>query len=140
MHGRYMHSISEVIILNNDQHQHKKTATTNNRINSKIKQQHTTFVDWCYCLREVLIQKMFVSCLQVCLAWTTILLPNRPGEQTKTQAIFAGCACVEDDWEQLIQYATSHWDILHKTAAPQLFSLIVPLMMIPIGSFSAYPK
>ena len=46
----YMRSISEVIILNNDQHEHKKTATTNYRIKSKIKQQHTTFVDWCYCL------------------------------------------------------------------------------------------
>ena len=55
-----MHSISEVIILNNDKHQDKKTATTNNRIKSKIKQQHTTFVDWCYCLREVLFQKVFV--------------------------------------------------------------------------------
>ena len=55
-----MHSILEVIILNNDQHQHKKTATTNNRIDSKIKQQHTTFVDWCYCLREVLFQKVTV--------------------------------------------------------------------------------
>ena len=66
-----MHPISKVIILNNDQHQHKKIAkiaTTNNRINSKIKQQHTTFVDWCYCLREVLFQKMFGCCLQVCLA------------------------------------------------------------------------
>ena len=72
-----MHPISEVIILNNDQHQHKKTATTNNRIKSKIKQQHTTFIDWCYCFRDVLFQKMFVCCLQVCLAWTTILLPNR---------------------------------------------------------------
>ena len=41
LHRHYIHSISEVIILNNDPHQHKKTATTNNRINSKIKQQHT---------------------------------------------------------------------------------------------------
>ena len=76
-----MHSISEVIILNNDQHQHKKkTATTNNRINSKIKQQHTAFVDWCYCLRQVLFQKMFVSCLQVYLARKTDYLPNKQGE------------------------------------------------------------
>ena len=52
----------------NNPKQHKKTTTTNNRINSKIKQQHTTFVNWCYCLREVLFQKMFVCCLQVCLA------------------------------------------------------------------------
>ena len=51
-----MHSISEVIILNNDKHQHKKITWTNNRINRKIKQQHTTVVDWCYCLREVLFQ------------------------------------------------------------------------------------
>ena len=32
-----MHSISGVIVLNNDLYQHKKTAMTNNRINSKIK-------------------------------------------------------------------------------------------------------
>ena len=76
----YMHFISEVIILNNHRHQHKKTATTNNKINSKIKQQHKTFVDWCYCLMEVLFQKLFGCCLQVYLAWTTILLPNRQGE------------------------------------------------------------
>ena len=74
----------------------KKTISTNNRINAKIKQQHTHFVDWCYCLREVLCKKMFVCCLQVCLAWTTILLPNRQGEKPKTCPIFAGCACVED--------------------------------------------
>ena len=53
-----MHPISEVIILNNDQHQHKKTATTNNRINSKIKQQHKTLVDWCYCDIDILSEKM----------------------------------------------------------------------------------
>ena len=33
-------SISEVIILNNDQHKHQKTVSSNNRINSKIEQQH----------------------------------------------------------------------------------------------------
>ena len=94
-----MHSISEVLIPNNDQHQLNKTATTNNRINSKIKQQHTTFVNWCYCLRKVLFQKMFVRCSQVYLAWTTIPLPNRQGEQTETASIIAGPVCVEDEHE-----------------------------------------
>ena len=36
----YVLSISEVVILNNDQHQHQKIMSTNNRINWKIKQQH----------------------------------------------------------------------------------------------------
>ena len=55
-----IYSISEVIILNNDQHQHQKTISTYNRISSKIKQQHTTFVDWCYGLREVLFDKVWL--------------------------------------------------------------------------------
>ena len=38
------------LLLNNDQH--KKTISTNNRINSKINQHLTPFVDWCYCGRE----------------------------------------------------------------------------------------
>ena len=46
-----MHSISEVIILNNDQHQHQKIISTNNKINCRIKRQHTTVANWCYCLR-----------------------------------------------------------------------------------------
>ena len=50
--------ISEVIILNNGQHQHQKTISTNSRINSEIKQQHTTFVDRCYCVREVSFWKV----------------------------------------------------------------------------------
>ena len=58
----------------------QKTATTNNMINLKIKQQHKTVVDRCYCLREVLFQKMFAGSLQVCFAWTTIFLQNRQGE------------------------------------------------------------
>ena len=54
----YTYSISEAVILNNDQHRHQKIISTNNRINLKIKQQHTTFVNWCFCLREVLFQKV----------------------------------------------------------------------------------
>ena len=61
-----IYSISEVIILSNDQHQHQETISTNNRINSTIKQ-HTTFVDWCCCLREVLFQKV---CLLVVYKFT----------------------------------------------------------------------
>ena len=56
----YMHFNSELIILNNDQHQHQKIISTNNRIKSKIKQQHTTSVNWCYCLIEVLFQKVYL--------------------------------------------------------------------------------
>ena len=58
----YMYSISEVLILNNDLQQHQKIILTNNRTNQKIKQQHTTFVNWCYCLREALSQlvRLFV--------------------------------------------------------------------------------
>ena len=47
----YMHPISEVIILNNDQHQHQKIISTSNRINWRIRRQHTTVVNWFYCLR-----------------------------------------------------------------------------------------
>ena len=36
----------------------KKTISTNSRINSKNKQHDTTFVDWYYCLREVLFEKV----------------------------------------------------------------------------------
>ena len=55
-----IYAISEVIILNNVQHKHQKAIATNNMIASKIKQQHTTFVSWCYCLREVLFQKVYL--------------------------------------------------------------------------------
>ena len=34
--------------------------------NSKIKQQYTSFVDWCYCLREVFLRKC------VCLLFTSL--------------------------------------------------------------------
>ena len=33
-------------------------TSTNNRINSKINQQRIIFVDWCYCGREVLFEKV----------------------------------------------------------------------------------
>ena len=52
----YTYSISEAVIINNDQHQHQKTILTNNMINLKIKQQHTAVVNWCYCHNEVLFQ------------------------------------------------------------------------------------
>ena len=54
----YIHTISEAIILNSDQHQHQKNISINNWINWKIKQQHTTFVNCCYCLREAMFQLM----------------------------------------------------------------------------------
>ena len=47
----FIHSNSEVIILNNDQHQHQKIISTNNRINWRIKRQHTTVDNLSYCLR-----------------------------------------------------------------------------------------
>ena len=52
----YMHPISEVIILNNDQHQHQKMISTNNRINWRIRLQQTTVVNWFYDLWWVLFQ------------------------------------------------------------------------------------
>ena len=75
-----MHSISEKIILNNDQHQHKRTATTNNRINSKIKQQHTTFVAWCYYLRS------FVS-ENGCLLFTSLPFKDNNSLARQTRGI-----------------------------------------------------
>ena len=75
----YIYSISELTILNNDQHQYQSIILTNNRINSKINQHLAPFVDWCYCGREVLIEK-------VCLVFTSLsctennFLPNRQGE------------------------------------------------------------
>ena len=51
LNREYVHSNSEVIILNNDQHQLQKIISTNNQINWRIKRQHTTIVNWCYCLR-----------------------------------------------------------------------------------------
>ena len=53
-----IYAISEVIILNNDQHQQQKAISTKNSINSKINQHLTPFVDWCYCGREVLFEKV----------------------------------------------------------------------------------
>ena len=41
----YIYSVSEVIILNNDKHQDKKTMSTKNRINSKINKYLTPFAD-----------------------------------------------------------------------------------------------
>ena len=46
-----MRLTSEVIILNNDQHQHQKIISTNNRINWRIRRQHTTVVNRFYGLR-----------------------------------------------------------------------------------------
>ena len=74
--GPDIYAISEVIILNNDQRQHQKTISTNDRINSKINQHLTHFVNLCYCGREVLFEK-------VCLLFASLsymenyFLPNR---------------------------------------------------------------
>ena len=95
-----MHSISEVLIPNNDQHQLKKTATTNNRINSKIKQQHTTYVDWCYCLREVLFQKMFVVVYKFALHGQQFSCQTGKGNSQKHLQFWQGC-CEEDALRQL---------------------------------------
>ena len=45
------------IILNNVQYQYQKKYQQV-WINSKIKQQHTIYVGWCYCQREVFFQKV----------------------------------------------------------------------------------
>ena len=76
---------TKAIILNNDQHQHQKIISTNNSINSKIKQQHTTLVNWCFCLREVLFQCV-VCCVQVCLAWKTISCQTCKGNRLYSSA------------------------------------------------------
>ena len=44
---------------------------------------HTTYVNWCYCLREVLFQKVFVCCLQACPAWKTISYQRDKGNRVK---------------------------------------------------------
>ena len=64
-HWDYIHSISEVIILDNDQHQHQKTISANIRFNSKINQNLIPFVGWCCFGREFLFEKVCVWCLQV---------------------------------------------------------------------------
>ena len=53
-------AISKVLILNNDQHQHKEKQynQTTGLIQRLI---HTPFVDWYYCGREVLFEKT-ISC------------------------------------------------------------------------------
>ena len=61
-------------ILNNDQHQHQKTKSTHNRINSKIKQQHTTFRQQrSFDSESVFVVYKFVS-------HGKQFLPNRQGE------------------------------------------------------------
>ena len=45
--------------LDNEQHQHQKTLSTNNMINSKINQHLTTFVDGC--LQVCLHGKLFLA-------------------------------------------------------------------------------
>ena len=85
-----MHSISEVIILNNDRHQHKKKTSTNNRINSKINQHFTPFFDWGCCGREVLFEKVFVYCFQVYLAWKIISCQTDKGNRVRRVKISQG--------------------------------------------------
>ena len=59
----HIFAISEVIFLNSNQHLIQKTISTNYKINAKINHHLTPFVDWCYCDREVLFEKV---CLFVC--------------------------------------------------------------------------
>ena len=47
-------AISKVLTLNNDQKQHVHTISTNNRLNLKINQDYTPFVNVYYIGREVL--------------------------------------------------------------------------------------
>ena len=58
-----------------------------------IKQQRATFVDWCYCLREVLFQ--CVCCLQVCLVWKTISCHTDKENRVKYSQIWQG-TCEEN--------------------------------------------
>ena len=85
-----MYIISEVIILNNDQNNIKKTTSTNKRINSKINQHLTPFVDWCYCLREVLFYKVCLFVVYKFVLHGKNFLAKQIREQSKTQPIFAG--------------------------------------------------
>ena len=91
----YLHSISEVIILNNDQHQLKKKSNSKGLIpilSNNIQFCRLVLLSEGSFVSEVLFQKMLVCSLQVCLAWTRIILPNRQGEYSKTCLNFAGCA------------------------------------------------
>ena len=54
-------AISKLIILNYDDHQHQKTSSAIYRINSKVNQHLTLFVDWCCCAGEVLFEKVCLS-------------------------------------------------------------------------------
>ena len=77
----WIYSISEVTILNDDQHQHQKTVSTNNRINSKIKQQHVyNFGLSVLCLREVLFQYVCLFVVYMFVLHGKQFLPNRQGE------------------------------------------------------------
>ena len=79
-----IHSISEVIILNNDQHQHQKTISTNNRINSKINQHLTPFCRLALLTlwqRSFAWESMFVCCWKACLAWKTISCQTEKGNR-----------------------------------------------------------
>ena len=79
-----IYAISEVIILNNDQHEYKKKST-NNWINFKIKQQHIlssiVIVSDKFCFRK------FFCCLQVCLTWKTFSCQTDMGNRVKHDQI-----------------------------------------------------
>ena len=74
-----MHSISEVIILNNDQHQHKKQLQQTTGLIQRLDKEIFLF----YCLREVLFQKV---CLFACTSLSCMennFLPADKGNRVK---------------------------------------------------------
>ena len=74
-------AISWVLILNNDQLEHQKILSANNRINSRINQQHTPFLPFGFLAED----KFCLGCC-ICLMFTSLscmesnFLPNRKGE------------------------------------------------------------
>ena len=84
-------TISQVLIIHNDQRRHQSTISTNNRNNSKINQHLTPFVNWCYWYREVLLEKVCLFVVNKLVLHGKQFLTNR----VKYWQIWQG-SCVED--------------------------------------------
>ena len=74
-------------------------------INSKIKEQHKTFVDRCYCHREVLFQKMFVYSLP-CMNNNSLAKQARGIEWNMPKYSRASCE------EHVLECISPFWDIV----------------------------
>ena len=90
-----IYAISEVIIPNNNQHQ--RTMSANNRITSKIIQQHTPFVDWWH--RGFVWENVF-AVLKFVWHGKTISWQTEKGNRVKQSQIYQGncvrmtCDCI----------------------------------------------